>query len=730
MVGTMGIFSSEKRKSSANVTTKVMGDFDDPLPGIVAGSAVTNTDIVQSITEYFIDGYYSKSEQYFRYGRDHYERGLPTSYEVFNNPNYPEIRRIIEANENSKISFGYAYLGSDYDKHYVAQYLQDNRAYNSVTGEVGIVPPGGTPGSPVYFHSSTAAVDELSTVIHYAYGPGSAVSVPAMDETIPLPYKTFLVYQVEYQLVNSDLQASGIPKYWMYVKGTNTYPVLETTPDTEIGTSNYYPIVPFYEDKTELGDPSNAGTPLYDTSVKLMKKLGFSYADMFESISEGTEESIGKDKGLYSYFHLGVEVTAGILPNYETATADEKLEFLKINQASIHYLIDYFVLISLKMVSSKFQYDAYLANPKKVVQPKETEIGISDGEFKYVINYKYITVERFTGSIGDIGWCTSEIDPESREGINTGLEEGYYSIYQTTKLIYRKQETATTYIQVVVCGMRQQSILFNDLGSLTYADDALREEDPSIITVPLDRDLVKNTPNRYRNRLIHAAMCFTFNSYSIQEIKWYQQNAWKTVFNAVAIILAVPSGGQSFAWAQVFTITTLKAAAQALIVMYLKYLIFNEITKYISKKFGVEAAFIFAAALMAYGKFAKMGKVPGMPWAAELVSVGSSIWSSNNKFIQDSLVDLQKDYAKLETEANKQQEELNRAYALLDHHDVLDPWLFVNPLPDLQFSQTASEFIDLRAHTSNPGIASLQAPSSYVDLMLTLPTIDDTLTNS
>jgi hypothetical protein len=731
----MGIFDSKKEIHAASVTTKILEDYDDPLPGIVAGASITNQNIPEVINEYFTQGYFSRSQAFYKYGRDHYVRGLPDSSDVQENPNYKELRAIIESSISQRVLFGYVLVSSEYEVHYATQYLQDHRALNTVTMEVMIPPPGAGPGTPVYYVNTTVASNKQSLTIHYSYDTLGTI-IPGMDETIALPYKDQIVYQLQYQTLNDALEVSGVPVYWMYVRGTGTYPTLDVTTNESFSQDErFYPIIPFYENKTQIGDPANEGTPLYDTSKKLVEKLGFDYEEIVTSLEEGTEESLGKDKGLYAYLFLGINPVSGILPNYETATTAEKNEYWKINQASIYYLMDFFTLEANKSKSTKSMFDEWRANPKKIKMPALTTIGITDNTFKAKFNYKYITSIRKTGSVGPVGFCTSEIIPDESLGSYVGaggiagtLAAAFRYLHDITEIIYRKQETDTTYLEIVVCGLQQVMLIFNDTASVTYPIDALKDEDPYMMTIPLDRNIVTQMPNKYRNRVIHAAMCFVFNSYLIQEIKWYQQKFWSFAFTSLAIALSVPSGGASFTWAQVFSIAGLKAAAYALIVTYLRYLVFNEITAFAAKKLGVEATYILAIIAMAYGKGVQSGSLPGMPWAVDLLGAGTTMWSSTNKIVQEKSKDIQQQYLKMEEQTNIAEKELKKAEQLLNTSVDIDPWLFVNPLPDMLFGQSAESFIDSKAHNPNPGVLSLDSARNYVDLMLTLPTIDDTLT--
>lgn len=131
---------------------------------------------------------------------------------------------------------------------------------------------------------------------------------------------------------------------------------------------------------------------------------------------------------------------------------------------------------------------------------------------------------------------------------------------------------------------------------------------------------------------------------------------------------------------------------------------------------------------MAYGKFVKTpGMLPGTPFAMDFTTIGSSIWAAANKNINQQLETVQGNYVKFLTESEKMQVELDRAKELLRTENSLDPMLFIHGTTDLILGEGANEFIDIRIHQSNLGVKTLDSAHVYHDLMLTLPTINDTI---
>ncbi len=721
----MDIFGSSKETLAASVTTKILGDFDDPLPGIITGAILTGEELLPNLLDYQTKGYFSRAEKYYKYGRDTYIRGLPKGTHQQRNIDYQNIRRILQDSTGERVIIRYAVVNTDYINHYVMQYLQDVREIDPVTKIIGIDPPGAISDGWLIYDEYTVAVDKLSADIKYNYN-----IFGSFTETIPLPYTERLVYQVGYQLLNTDNEPTGNMILWTYLQGDGVYPELDTVYElNKTNDSTYYPAIPFYENKTQIGDPANAGTPLYDQSKKLVEMLGFDYKDIVTQLEDGTAESIGKDKGLYAYLILGIQPTSGILPDYATATTAEKIAHWDINQPALNYLMEFFFRESLKADFYKKDFEAYLVPGKtRILGPSKNYISISDLHYSALWSYYYIDITNHTGVIGEIDYCTSEVDPDSILVYHSSfLGDGSVHEYNTTNLIYKRQINSNTYTQITVCGLQQQVFVFDNTQASTFVDDAFKPEDPLIMVVPLDRDIVINMPIKYKNRIIHASMHFIFNSYQIQEIEWYQQAFWSFAFTAIAIFLAVPTGGTSLKLSALLTVAGLSAAAYALLLTYMRYIIAVKVTEEIAEEFGIEATFLLAIVTMAYGKLGTTEAFYGLPFASDVAAIGSSIWDASNKVLQEQAKELEYQYDQVNAEQQRLEKELDKARQLLNTDTDLDPWLFVNPTPNLLWGDTPDSFIAMHIQNPSATLQVIDSPSNYVDLMLTLPTIDDTV---
>ena len=726
-------FSNSKKITAASVTSRVLGDFDDPLPGIIAGAAVSGLDIAEEIINYNSNGLFRKTEQFYKYGRDYFVRGLPEQIVYNATIDNEEIKRILSGlNSNADIRIQYALLDTDPDiYHHVYQYLQDTRLRNPTTNIIGnSVGLGVITGSPIKFVEYNNVSGTFGyQQIKYTY---TELGVDhTIYETPPTMFTDRYVYQIAYNIRNGLFNQSI--KYFTYYISDGTYPVLSrTAPTGNAIPTEHYPIIPFYEDKVQIGAESNKGTPLYDTSKKLLQKLGMDYKDVVNKLAEGTEESIGKDKGLYAYLLMSAEVTAGI-PKFADAgkTSAQLLTILKEAQPTINYLIEYFQYLEKSQL-----YDiSYWNTTEKWVYvtqlPSRNVFEIQDGTYKQRFEFNYIQSQVKSGSIGEIGWCTNTYDLRTKDYTTYIINDSSPSNRDTisinlSRMVYRKQLTIATYLEVVVDGLLQKTTIFGDTDAASSPAQAFKE-DPLLCCIPLHRPSVLKVENKLRNRLMHASLIFTFNAYEIVEVKWYQSSFWSFAINIAAIAFALPTGGMSLNWSTAFTAAALNAAAKAFLYYAFKYILISEAVQFVSRKLGAEVALALSAIFVLYGKFgSKTGAMPGLPWASEILNIGTTMWKSSNDAMKDQLQDVQADAAKLKDESTKLNDELAKAQNLLTQRNELDPWLFVNAPPDLLMGQSANDFIQIRKEM-NPGLVTIQSANNYVDLMLTLPTIDETL---
>jgi uncharacterized protein YukE len=711
------------KTKATTLTRAVFENYINPLPGVVIGSILTHQNLVKNINAQLITGMSIKVNSFFNYGRDYFTRGLPEGTLYNTSLNTDEIRSIIEIGVGSKVVILYAFMNSDYEQHYVADFLHNTRHMSPTTSLIG-TNPNNTPSTavgPIKYLSNVVvtntSIAARRITYEYTIANGSKLT---FTEDIALPYteitttniagvntyKNNVVYQVQYQRVNASLQLVGNPEYWSYVYGTGTYPILDSDPTTTFQEEGqYYPVVPFYEDHLEIGNASNSSSALYQTSKKLVHKLGLNYKDLVQAISQVDDETVGQDKGLYAYMYLGASVTAGIPKNYATASTTEYHTEQKKHQGTIDYLIRYFTAVHNNTRNYSEEFSRTDDGSTIAYEFRSNSITITDESFNITLCFSGIVIETVVGTIGPLNWCTNSYVPTeytTEPDVATGTDRSI--VANQHRLIYSKQITQSTYLKLTVIGLYQEMLVFETTSALSYPESAFQDVDAYSIFIPLNKLLVDQTKTSLKKSLIQNSVVFLFNSYVRQKLKWYQSTLFNFIMTIINLVIAYYSFGTSL----------LTTAVTIIVQIALAYVI-----KWVYKQYGQKAAVAVAVIAALLGR--NFSSITNVLFAI------SAVWTNLSTIIQQKYKDIQKEYLKFISETEKLDTELERAKGLLDEGMDIDPWLFINPLPNLEFSKTADQFLVAKLEM-NPGVLTLYGPTNYHHLMLLLPTIDDTLT--
>jgi hypothetical protein len=106
----------------------------------------------------------------------------------------------------------------------------------------------------------------------------------------------------------------------------------------------------------------------------------------------------------------------------------------------------------------------------------------------------------------------------------------------------------------------------------------------------------------------------------------------------------------------------------------------------------------------------------GVPTAADMLMLSSGI---SNAVLESKMYDLLDQQNELQTWMDDQTKSLETANDLLDKQTILSPFVI--------FGEKPEEFYNRTVHYGNIGTLGINAISSYVDIALTLPKVNDTL---
>lgn len=279
---------------------------------------------------------------------------------------------------------------------------------------------------------------------------------------------------------------------------------------------------------------------------------------------------------------------------------------------------------------------------------------------------------------------------------------------------YQFQATPGVYEEILVDGLKMTYFVYGDY---TTTGDEFNDE---LILIPLDRSITRQYSIPKRELLYARSLHFVFNSVVITEIKWYQTGIFKALLLIVAIVITIytygADGGSTIATALSLS-GTAGLIATIVVNLAIGQLIAAGFTLFV-QKFGTKAATAVAVLAIAYGAYdvVTSGSVLGAPWAQTLLQLSTGLQQA---VLRQKYSDLLADADQFNLFAKDRTEELETAQALLETNHLLDPIVI--------FGEKPEDFYNRTVHFGNIGTLGITAISSYVDIALTLPKLNDTL---
>lgn len=755
----MGLFSGETIVTVATQVQRVIKDSLVPnaLQTGVINSVIQGGDIVDYVLESVASSIAIRADQMYRYAEQHYPYGLPSASVKTAIEGREAVIAVLQALEGGSsapaVTLDYSHYGPANRLHMAWLQLIALYGYNPVTNQLPALST--LKGSTVYLHDmqlvlsqetldqfQMGSLDQWGTAaksgpapwrpafngpardyvkhtlplviegtttpfmrVTYAWNTTSGGMVGYVTETLDMPFPAFEAtadyFQVRYVV-------GGVPKYWMYQVGSGTYPTLDavfaTAHDAEMG--QYFPWLYFRFNKHS--DATDATTPAYLASKKMAKLLGMDYQSVAESINENPD--IG-------------DVLQGMLVMAVPADTTNAVEQ--------RYLFDFFDSMydsGGSNLSSRLQAEISASlNPLYGANYNRNTIIIQDQRFKMALSNSGLYKRRVTGSIGAIGSYSSVTSQVMLPfSVTTQSEAGEIveeQLKPVTQHIYRHQVSLNQYDEIEVVGLQ---LLYYVTDRYLVAAGA--PETASILLVPIDRSITEHYPAREREALYSRSMHFVFNSMILTKLAWYETDLFQLVIIGVAMVITFYSIGESSGWLAAVVnasgTAATNAAIMALLTNILKAVLVSYALKLFVKAVGWKVAFVVAILAMAYGAYdaSQFGGIKGAPWAEQLLQVSSGLTKAITADIQAGMKDLAGEASNFSQWASNQTKLLESAQELLEHHSLLSPLTVMGETPDELYNRTV--------HSGNIGAMGIEAISSYVDVALTLPRLNDTLGES
>lgn len=738
----MGLFSSKKKTT---VHTSVMRVVDDDhLPQTVKSAMMkavlgnTGT-IAEHLVESVMNGPALKLERMYKSAQTSYAYGLPHGSLITDIQGQEIVRQYLERQVGGHVILDYYHFAPINNMHVGWQKLVDDYGYVAGTNEVTKL--SAQKGVTVYLHDMVAfycdqTVAEAESGTLNSFGsPATAGYTPErtaqmlfglnqylqvtdyqLDHSSTVDYVRAQVvwwvgavkftdylylslagydyegdyYQVQYRR-QDDL---GHPLFYTYLNESKVNPELDKIFITQYDQlGSYFPWLYFRMDKQNLGASYLQTTPAYKSSLKLAKMIDMDYQDLCDSVDKNPDI----DDIEQAMLMLGVPANA------ET-------------QVEKKYLFEYFSTL----FASENESQLTIPDMEKGLTDYSFKTGratlIQDKLFKMTLAYSGLMKRKVAGKIGVKGFCES--------GIGQTTPSGPIPI-STNYHYYRCQTSAVFYEEVLVV---QPQMTYHIYGKYTFTASTGNAE----LLIPVDRAVTDLIPLTEREELYMRSLHMVFNSRIVTKTKWYQTGAFKVVMIVLAVVISIVTGG-----AGSFTMALATAAAagvSALAITVVTMLLETYLASYafslIAKELGPEYAMLIAVGAAMYGGMSayEAGSFGASTTAQVMLKASTGlVKASSEQYVANLRTEYDHDLNEFKLFSDSATKELKDMQKLLQTQDLLNPFEFIGEVPLLSLGEQPDTYFQRTVHAGNIGVAGIDGISSYVEMSIKLPDMNQTI---
>ena len=752
----MGLFSSKKKIVVGTSVTRVIEDkqLPDSIRTGLTNALFQDGEVVDNILEGLVGSVGVRADRAYEYAAKHYTHGLPASSVVEASKGRDAVSVVLQNIEGQPVLLNYCFYGPPNTLHLGWMQLIQHHGYNPQTNkleklsakkgkdiflddmqiaipmgsmesfEPGALDQWGTSPKAGPSPSRGAVSVEIAEMVDYSpilsdsritedavritYAWEGEKNLGAIDGQVTIERTVFTekfdIPITEALAANGSdyfhakYTVNGVTKYWLYKVGSGEHPTLDKyfdIPPQTIGS--FYPFAYFRYDK--VSELNNKNTDSYKTTKKLTKYFGMDFDEVAKAINENPDIK---------------DVQQAMMTMAVPANTKEEVErkyLYKFFDNWFYSKGQQFRLPTAGWAAAR-QTNNWNLNRSSII--------IQDKRFKMALSTTGLFKRRVAGSIGAIGSHDSGITDQIIEQVSYDAETGNKRVttYVVKNHYYRKQISLDFYDEIVVSGLRMLYYVYGE-----YATTG--DETDDILLIPLDRAITNEYSITEKETLYARSLHFVFNSMQIIKIKWYQRGWFTALIRIVGFIIAVISlQPQIAAWATAIaggTSAAISAALWALMQKLLQGLIIGVLFKLFVKVVGTDLAFLIAVVAAAYGMYEAFdaGSIAGAPWASELLQLSNGLTKAVKSTLAGAMGGLKEAYDSFNAFREEASAALDKANDLLETNNHLRPFAI--------FGESPNDFYNRTVHAGNMGTNAIQAISSYVDMALTLPKLNDTL---
>ena len=726
----MGLFSSKRVTRVGTSVSRVVDE--NAIPQSVKTGTIKSIFNEGNLPDYVMEELVTsmgvRAERMYKYAEDKYVHGLPSGEIYSSTQGRAQVEAVIEAAEGQQVLMKYSNYGPPNTLHIGWMKLVSLYGYNTSTNQLGVL--SAQKGTNVYLEDMVVVVPEnqlgtfeagslqqWGTSATSGFTPKRPINLDIFGnfsrpspifksdsateihlkvtyiwESSPFVFETeeLTISVSEYDptadYFHANYEVGGQSKYWIYKNDSGGYPTLDAVfVDALAVSGSYFPFAYFRYNKQSV--IQNKTTQAYKTSKKLVDLIGIDYDVLAETIDANPD-----------------------IADVEQAILMMAVPAVSTNAIECRYLFDYFDSLHYSMGGSTSAALASVGSRLFQKAVKRNSIVIQDAQFKMALQNAGIYKRLVAGSIGSIGTHTSEyINPSQLEEVVDELtgETITYSVDKNSH-IYKKQIATGVYEEITVQDLRMVYWIFEEY--TTTAD-----ETDDILLIPIDRTVSSLYSMGDREQLYTRSLHFIFNSRVVSKVKWYQTGVFKALLLITAVIITIYNPPAGLAALQ---LTGAALVLAAVVITLVVGEIVQAAFKLFVKAFGADVAQAIAIIALLYGGyrvFQNGGSLTGT-WASELLQLSSGLQSAA---LQDKFTDLLEQQDQFNLFVEEQEELLDSAKKLLETSNVLAPYVI--------FGEKPEDFYNRTIHYGNIGTLGITAISSYVDIALTLPKLNDTV---
>lgn len=695
--------------------------------------------------------------QYYRYGRDHYYWGLPTS-------NFKSIDVSLNAINDV--------LGEDFEAIWVKYSLSEQEYnliqeildlswfdYDLIEAQVPVLPGGPTyyvnPLSFTYYHDNSGNYTVLWKIVTKDYSSGPAPyqdpsEWPQDDDYYSVDISVSGSYAVEQDYfwviyVDADELASDPPDGW----DSNTHwPLRSDTfyryhstdfPENSVAdtASPFLPIAVFTR-----GTENYWSIPEWSNTLhKLLKTLNIDateFAEEFQSSLQANVPDGFVEHDLFVGFMINLHKEASI----GTGLAEYKFEFIK----ALH----------LQSVTTRSSFDSYYtAYQQWEIDYQEWQDEVNDniggavgippqlppvpgntvevteaGESGFYYQLQWTFIERYESTIShaDAHSQFSDLD-WGGSGMAPGLPLSFADVGWVDGFEYAPDGNRLYVSYYVNAASSLYKILTPDGFKSAKADDG--------VWCPINYSILKQLNFKNQEEVLQDGLCAILFVLVEEEIEWYQQSFWQGIIlmATIAVVMYIGVVGYQGVLAALGLGAVEGSVALTISLWILKFAV-GALVSVATSIVGIDSPVIqmLISTVVAGGLdvgfenfFSNIWQNLASPvlniFSGDIIKIFSSIMSLSSF---KSSIEAQRDLDALEelqeetllTEAERQ-ERLEEAYTGLDR-GISNPHLELSKRLKTEFYETPDEFYS-RTMELNPGEKIMQIPANFVDLTMYLP---------